>query len=402
MFVGKERDVSVERLGDALDGRKVLLGITGGIAATQSVKLLRELRRYGAVVDVVMSRAAQRIITPLAVEWAADCDIITDWESSMTPLEEIDAILVAPATRNLMAKHAHGVMDSPLLMALSAARARQTPTLFVPSMHADLMNDPLTAELQHQSRLQGTEYLWNKDEEEGKRKQPDEVEIVAQFCHLVNRTQDGRRQVVVTLGSTRSRLDDIRFIQNTSSGATGYGIAENLHRHGHEVTVVAGCTSVQPGFELPLVIDACDPDEMLAELRALTTCGIDAWIHAAAVLDYLNPTPQSGKHPSGEDEWSLTLRCGPKHLAELAEATSDAVRIGFKLESGISLKDLLMRAGSFAEHQQLTAVVANRLEDMDSDSKPRAHLVLRGGENFMLEDEASIAEALRRLIESSP
>ena len=135
-------DTGVERLGDSLEGRRVVLGVSGGIAAVDTVRLARELRRHGADVLTVMSEAAQRIITPLAVEWATDGAVLTDWSSGMNQLDDVDGVLVAPATRNTLAAHVHGLQGGPLMMALSVARSRGTPIMAVPSMHQDLGDRP--------------------------------------------------------------------------------------------------------------------------------------------------------------------------------------------------------------------------------------------------------------------
>ena len=159
------RDTDVEPTGTSLDGCKVVLGVTGGIAAVETVRLARALRREGAVLTVIMTPSAQRIITPLAVRWASQAEVITDWDGDLTALNEADAVLVAPATRDVMASHLHGLQHGPLMMALSVARSRQTPTMMVPSMHVDLANDPVTDDIVAQIRDQGVEVLWGPNEE---------------------------------------------------------------------------------------------------------------------------------------------------------------------------------------------------------------------------------------------
>ena len=97
------RDTDVEISGSSLAGLRIVLGISGGIAAVDTVRLARELRRHGAELTVIMTKSAQNIITPLAVRWASQCEVITDWDGDLSALDEFDGILVAPATRNLMA-----------------------------------------------------------------------------------------------------------------------------------------------------------------------------------------------------------------------------------------------------------------------------------------------------------
>ena len=114
---------------------------------------------------------------------------------------------------------------------------------------------------------------------------------MAKLCHLLNKNN---KAVVITLGATKSSIDDVRFIQNRSSGKTGFTIAEYLYRDGMDVTCVAGSISVNVPDFLPLVISSPDPNDMLLELKALSHDQIDAWVHAAAVLDYVVKDPVEG------------------------------------------------------------------------------------------------------------
>ena len=392
------RDTDVERRGSSLSGKRILVGVTGGIAAVDTVRLLREMRRHGAEMLVIMTESAQRVITPLAVEWASQCEVITDWDGDMKQLEDLDAILVAPATRNTIAAHLHGMQQGPLLMALSAARSRDTHVLMVPSMHADLADDPVTDDIVERLREEGIDVLWG-DLEEGKRKTPDHEIVVARFAHGINATASNRKSVVVTLGGTYSPIDDVRGIQNTSSGATGYAIADSLYRHGHDVTCVVGKTSVpEPGW-LPLCIPAENPSDMLAELKALANDDIHAWVHTAAVLDYIVESPAEGKLASQQGPLHVKLVEGAKHIQELKEKVRGSTRIGFKLETGIKQRDLIHRATAQIELSEMTAVVANRLEDLDDTTKPRGYLVDKQGSHFVLETQFDLCDALRTIIE---
>lgn len=392
------RDTDVEIRGDSLAKKRILLGVSGGIAAVDTVRLARELRRHGAVVSVMMTHSAQKIISPLAIEWATQSPVITDWQSDLTALEEVDGILIAPTTRDLMASYLHGLQHGPILMALSVARTRDCPVMMIPSMHADLANDPVTQELVDEVRQKGIEVHWG-EEVEGKRKTPPHQEIVARFANYVNSRKTHRKSVVITLGATRSPIDDIRFIQNTSSGSTGFAIADDLFRHGHDVTCVKGITSVATPNWLPLIIPAELPNEMLKELFALTNDNIDAWVHSAAVLDYVVENSAEGKLASQQGPLEVKLIESPKHILELTKKCHGSVRIGFKLETGIKQKELVRRALAQIEYANMTAVVANRLEDINDSSKPRAYLVDRTGSDFMLPTIGDMCTAVRTLIE---
>ena len=391
------RDTDVEVRGSSLSGRHVLLGVTGGIAAVDTVRLARELRRHGAEVSVIMTPSAQEIITPMAVRWASQGEVITDWDGDLSALSGFDAVLVTPATRNLIASFIHGLMNGPLLMALSAARGRNCPIMMVPSMHNDLANDPVTEDLVFQCSRQGVQILWGA-EEEGKRKTPNHEEIVARLGNLVNKNETS---VVVTLGATRSAIDDVRYVQNTSSGRTGYKIADDLYRHGMDVTCVSGVTTVSKPEWLPLDIKCPEPDSMLDELKALTKDNIDVWIHAAAVLDYVIPEPVEGKIASLQGDLNVQLKEGAKHISELKEMCDGAVRIGFKLESGIKQKDLVHRAHAQIQTAGMTATIANRMEDYDKAGMPRGWLVDSHGAHFILETENDMCNAIRSVIENN-
>ena len=391
------RDTDVEVRGSSLSGRHVLLGVTGGIAAVDTVRLARELRRHGAEVSVIMTPSAQEIITPMAVRWASQGEVITDWDGDLSALSGFDAVLVTPATRNIIASFIHGLMNGPLLMALSAARGRGCPIMMVPSMHNDLANDPVTEDLVFQCSRQGVQILWGA-EEEGKRKTPNHEEIVARLGNLVNKNETS---VVVTLGATRSAIDDVRYVQNTSSGKTGYRIADDLYRHGMDVTCVSGVTTVSKPEWLPLDIKCPEPDSMLDELKALTKDNIDVWIHAAAVLDYVIPEPVEGKIASLQGDLNVQLEEGAKHISELKEMCNGAVRIGFKLESGIKQKDLVHRAHAQIQTAGMTATIANRMEDYGKEGMPRGWLVDSHGAHFILETETDMCNAIRSVIENN-
>ncbi len=385
-------------VGHSLDGRRILLGVSGGIAAVDTVRVARELRRHGAEVLTVMTRAAQRVITPLAVRWATDGTVITDWEGDMAQLEGVDGVLVAPATRNTIAAHLHGLQHGPLLMAMSAARARGTPLLVVPSMHHDLADDPVTEDLVEAVQAQGATVLWGPSDE-GRRKTPDHVAMVARLCHLVNAQKPHRRSVAVTLGATVSPIDDVRSVVNTSTGKTGWAIADDLYRHGHDVTCISGRTSAPQPSWLPLVLPAQGAPEMLEECLAVAKDGLDAWVHAAAVLDYLVPNAAEGKLASGSEGLRIDLVPGPKHIDVLREACPNAVRIGFKLESGIPQRELVQRAHAQVKRAGMTAVIANRLEDLGREDRARAYLVDASGSDFALHTERDMVDAIRHLVE---
>ena len=135
------RDVDVDSHSTALSGRRIALASRVALLPRNRLDS-GELRRHGAEITVIMTTAATKVITPLAVGWASQSEVICDWTPEMAQLETFDAVLIAPASRNFLARYVLGMMDHPLLMTCSTARSRGTPTLIVPSMHQDLFDDP--------------------------------------------------------------------------------------------------------------------------------------------------------------------------------------------------------------------------------------------------------------------
>ena len=391
-------DLGVEVQGDSLGGRNVLLVVSGGIAAVESVKLSREIRRHGANLSIIMTKDANKVITPLALSWASASPVITEWDSEMSQLSEFDGVIVAPATRNTISKHIHGVMDSPAMMALSAARGNKTPLIFVPSMHTDLFDDSVTSDLINSLESEGSHIIVDQPSE-GKRKQPNHIQIVAELCNCINQSLPDRKNVAITLGANRAPIDSVRAIQNASSGATGWRIAEHLFRMGHEVVCIAGVTSSDPNFTLPHVIRDGTPTGMLNACLEVASVEPkpDAWIHAAAVLDYYTE-PISGKKPSGQSNWNLQLTPGPKHIEELSHLAKDCVRIGFKLEVDVPVNVLLERATEQISRLGTDAVVANLKDEVHDPNTPRGRIVLSSGDVLEMRDDAELCRTIESLL----
>ena len=391
-------DTGVSVIGDSLEGKRVILAVSGGIAATESVKLARELRRHGAEVFPMMTKSAEKVITPLALSWGSGIDVVTDWESEMSQLGGFDGLILAPATRNTIAKFVHGILDSPIMMAISAASGSGIPILFVPSMHNDLFQDKVTDDLLSESVNRGV-HIMIEDPQEGKRKQPDPVEIVAMFCNLVNRSIAGRKRVAITLGANAAPIDSIRKIVNTSSGNTGWSIAEYLHRMGHDVVCISGITSRKPTFSLPDIRIAESPDSMLAEsiLVANSEKRPEYWVHAAAILDY-SPEPFSGKFPSNSGEWVITLKPMVKHLKELKEHTIGSKRIAFKLEVNGLEENLIDKSMDLISENELLAVVANMLNDVQGETNSRCRIVFSDGKISEITDINDMCLEIERII----
>jgi len=394
-------DTGVTVKGYSLEGKRVILAVSGGIAATESIKLSRELRRHGAIVFPMMSKSAEKIISPLALSWGSRAEVISEWNPEMSQLSGFDGLILAPATRNSIAKFTHGLLDSPLMMALSASLGQGIPMMFVPSMHNDLFHDPVTSDLLSLVEEMGVEVLL-EESSEGRRKQPSEEEIVARFCNLTNRRLEQRKRVAITLGGNTAPIDSVRSIMNTSTGKTGWSIAEYLHRMGHDVVCVVGHTSYEPTFTLPDIRFAESSEEMLNESIqiAKTSPKPDFWVHAAAILDY-EPEYLEGKNPSGIDNWTVRLSPTLKHLHSLKEHLSGSKRMGFKLEVGVDEETLITKSMRLISDNDLEAVVANLLDEARGLSSKRCRIVYSNGDVENIHDLPELCKSIEVIIASN-
>ena len=394
-------DTGVTVQGHSLEGKRVILAVSGGIAATESIKLARELRRHGADVYPIMSKSAEKVISPLALSWGSGGQVITKWDPEMSQLSGFDGLILAPATRNSIAKFIHGLLDSPMMMALSAAAGRQIPMMFVPSMHNDLFHDAVTSDLLSSLEGLGVEVLLDESSE-GRIKQPSVIEIVARFCNITNMRLENRKMVAVTLGSNIAPIDSVRSIVNTSTGRTGWAISEHLYRMGHDVVCLVGNTSIDPKFTLPDVRVSESPEKMLNESIHLAKYipSPEFWVHAAAVLDYV-PEYNDGKMPSGADNWKIDLLPTKKHLQALKEHVEGSRRIGFKLDVGVGEETLVSRSKDLISENDLHAVVANLLDEVDDLSKKRCRIVFSNGEVESIQDLSCLCDSIEDIISSN-
>ncbi len=385
------RDSDVQLSGDSLKGKMVHLVVTGGIAAVETVRLARELRRHGAEITVTMTSEATKIISPLAVGWATGSEVNTGWSSDLPGLDTPDLVLVAPATRNTLSKICAGVMDDPAMMAITAASGAGKTILLVPSMHDDLFDDAVTRDMIETIKSIGYKVLVSPSEE-GRRKQPSPSNIVRFAAAKINENLPNRANVAVIYGATESSIDPVRVISNKSSGKTGIHISDYLERMGHGVTRISGVVETS---DVQSDINARTPQEMVDAVRDVMSKSVpDVWIVAAAVLDFQPVNPSMEKMSSSDRPTPIDLEPSPRLIDYIRSSDSDARIISFKLESGIETEELISRARSHMKRCESDAVVANLLENLDGPG-PRAHFVTKNDV-----DEISDLEHLCISIES--
>jgi phosphopantothenoylcysteine decarboxylase/phosphopantothenate--cysteine ligase len=333
---------------NTIRGARILLGVTGGIAAYKSAYLVRRLTQAGATVRVVMTRAAGEFITPLTFSALSNYPVAVDlWSKDQATDSKIgtkhislaswcDLMLIAPASANTLAKIAHGFADNLLTVLTLACRKR---VVLAPTMDADMYINEATQHHISVLRERGFDIIPPDVGEHasglmGPGRLP-EVESITTAVEAILRNADqdlkGKR-FVVTAGPTHEPIDPVRFIGNRSSGKTGFAIAREAAKRGARVTLVSGPVDLEtPRLVTRVNIETAD--EMLAAVRKATR-SCDVLVMAAAVADYAPAKISSKKIKKSGDALSIVTRKTPDILASIAMSKKKIpVTIGFALET---------------------------------------------------------------------
>lgn len=348
----------------SLQGKRLVVGLGGGIAAFKAVELVRELTRRGAEIRVVMTEAATRFVGPITFAGLTGRPAITDlWaedyagEVHVDIGEWADAMIVAPATMNLMARAANGQADDAVLATLACARGQ---VFFAPAMHQRMWRHPATQSnvrtlIERGAVVLGpvTGPLANGEIGEGRMIEPREIADEVE-SHLAQADDLSGIRVLITAGPTHEDLDPVRFLGNRSSGRMGYAIASQALRRGAEVTLVSGPVQLPApvGVELIPVRSAREMHEAVMSRFER----FDVLIMAAAVADYRPKHAQPQKIKKG-GSLQLELVRNPDILADVGAKRSQrpAVLVGFALET----ENLEKAARDKLERKAADLVVAN-------------------------------------------
>lgn len=378
---------------DRLAGKRLALAVTGSIAAVETVKLARELIRHGAEVVPFMSKAATELIHPNALEWATGNEPITrltgQVEHLMAADGRLDAVVLAPATANTLAKAALAIDDTPVTSLVSTSLG-QVPVVVAPAMHEQMLDNPATSEHLDELEARGAEIVLPTMEEDEAKLAPFEVIVEHVIRELGPRSLAGTRILVIN-GSTIEPMDQMRVVTNKSTGRTGGALAREAFRLGADVTVWLGHHHAAMPEHLPTrrFVTVQDLIDMAPE-----AVGYD-WVLVPAAISDFRSKVADGKI-SSKGEHSLDLEPTPKVLPELRKAldgTDHGSLIAFKAEADITQDDLLEKAGRFRKENRAQAVVANRLEEVDVD-QTTLHLVLESGNRTFSGDKETVAREL--------
>ncbi len=364
---------------------RIGLGVTGGIAAYKAVEVMRALQKAGCEVSVAMTRHATEFVQPLTFRALTDKHVIVDDYDLQNPdpiahinfSQNIDLLLIVPATANIIGKFANGVADDFLSSTYLATTA---PVMVAPAMNTTMWEQPATQRNVAQLKKDGVHFVEPVAGElacktVGTGKLEDVENIVAQAMELLvstfhipnskpagnlesgiwNRGDLVGESFLITVGGTREAIDPVRFISNHSSGKMGFAVAEAAAARGAKVTVVAGVTSVDPPENVH-VVRAVSAEEMhAAVMKELASATV--FVGSAAVADYAPASAAEAKiKKDGSDTMTLELKKTPDILSDVSKNRHDGLLVvGFAAETN----DVVGYARSKMEKKGLDLVVAN-------------------------------------------
>ncbi|MCU0458784.1 MAG: bifunctional phosphopantothenoylcysteine decarboxylase/phosphopantothenate--cysteine ligase CoaBC [Bacteroidales bacterium] len=357
-----------------LKGRKILLGVTGGIAAYKTAVIIRLLVKEGAEVKVVMTPLAKEFITPLTLATLSRNPVLVDffdpedgrWNSHIDLGLWADLYIIAPATANTMGKMAAGIADNLLLTTYLSARC---PVFIAPAMDLDMLAHPATAANLERLRSFGNHIIDPDTGElasglEGKGRMAEPEVIVREIKEFLSKKKITERpllgrRVFINAGPTVEPIDPVRFISNHSSGRMGIALADEAARLGAEVTLVLGPVSLKPAEKKVQVVSVTTAAEMTAaSVRAFSNCEIA--ILAAAVADFTPEASSETKMKRGDGDLVIRLRPTEDIAARLGRMKGEGQFLaGFALETDNEVVNALDKM----RRKNLDMIVLNSLRD---------------------------------------
>lgn len=357
-----------------LEGKHIVLGITGGIAAYKSAMLLRLLVKAGAEVQVVMTPSAKEFITPVTLSALSGKPVVSEfftansgeWHSHVDLGLWADAMVIAPATACTIGKMANGVADNMLVTTYLSAKSQ---VFVAPAMDLDMMAHPSTTENLRRLRAYGNIIIEPAEGElashlvgKGRMEEPENILKVleAYFRRKATSSPLAGKKVMITAGPTREKIDPVRYISNYSTGKMAYAIADELASRGAEVTVISGPVSVKATEPSVKVVDVESGREMAAACESRFP-DVDIAVMCAAVADYTVENPSATKiKREGSLPPEIKLVKNPDIARTLGEMKSPGqMLVGFALETDNETGNALNKM----ERKNLDMIVLNSLRD---------------------------------------
>ena len=362
-----------------MKGKKILLAVTGGIAAYKSAELIRLFIKNDAQVKVLMTKNAQEFITPLTLQtlsshpvYRETFSLIKDFDIAHIALaQEADILVIAPATANIIGKIAAGLADDLLTTVVMATKA---PVLICPSMNTNMYENAIVRENIQKLTFRGYHMMKADSGElacksEGVGRLPELSDIVEEVKSILTEKDLVGETVLVTAGPTREPLDPVRFITNYSSGKMGYALASRARRRGASVILISGPTvlSVPRGVTYVPVSTAVEMRHaVMKNLKQSTII-----IKSAAVADYRPSVCADAKIKKKDGPWTLYLERNPDIIAEIGKKKKERILIGFAMES----EDLIKNAKAKMLAKNMDLIVANDVKQKDAGFQSDTNIV---------------------------
>ncbi|PWI48853.1 hypothetical protein CEE45_04655 [Candidatus Heimdallarchaeota archaeon B3_Heim] len=380
--------------GKLLEGKRILIGVTGSIAAIETPHLVREILRHSGEPIVVLSEDALRFVTVDSLTWSMGKLPYTEISGlsehikwSVDPEQKVDLYLLCPATANTISKLASGVADGPVSLTALASIGANIPCLIVPAAHNVLLDNPITQKNMEYLKHLDVHFL-SSDEEEKKHKFPPLERLMDQIFSLLSapRPLQGTK-FIVTGGATREYFDDVRFLSNPSSGLSALYVVKALQKLGADVSFILGeGNTIDQKLISSSVTVVRSTSEMYQQVKEQLSNGkVDGLISVAAVADY-QPTFQQGKIPSRQNELSISLKPTMKIVKTIRNEFPSLFIVTYKAEVGISKKKLISRAAQFLEENKVNIVCANWVGEANKG------FVSKTNELFIVRDQQEVLE----------
>jgi phosphopantothenoylcysteine decarboxylase/phosphopantothenate--cysteine ligase len=363
--------------GSEIEGKKIVLCITGSVAAYRAIDLARQLIRHGAEVYPVMSEAvASALLTPDMMKWATGNNVVTKLTGSLEHIDLAnynmsDLIVVYPCTANTIGKVANGISDTPVTSVLSVALGSRIPIIIAPAMHESMYVNSLIQENIQRVKDQGVDFL-QPIITEGKAKvvSPEQM-LKSIISKLINSTESFfyEKNILVTAGSTIEHIDPIRVITNLSSGKMGNIIAEEALRLGANVTLVYGHGTYIPKSSPNLKILRVDTSKEMYNVivSELSFKRYDIAILSAAVADFTPERKSVKKISTSKEKILLTLSPTRKIINKIKHMSKQTFLVGFKAEYNVSDSKIIETAYKKLKECKGDLIVANDVGRKDSE-----------------------------------
>ena len=371
-MVHPSKDILQTR-GTELKEKRVVLCITGSVAAVQCPEIARQLMRHGAEVFAVMSPMAQKIIHPYLMEWATGNPVVTELTGKIEHValagehdNKADLILVAPATANTISKIAAGIDDTTVTSVASTAFGSKIPIVIVPAMHESMYRHPILNENIEKLKGLGVEFVGPRIEE-GKAKIAETEEISEVVIHKLSASKDFvGMKILVTAGPTLEYIDPVRVITNKSSGLMGVEVTREALLRGAEVTVIYGPGTATPPKEARVIHVETTEEMYKAVVSELKSQKYDVIIATAAAADWMPKKHYDYKVPTRETSTlNVKLEHTPKIIDVVKKIIPEAFLVPFKAEYNVSDKELIKNAYERLKTAKADLIVANDLARKD-------------------------------------